>query len=201
MQSWSKYISLIMQYFVLSLCVAVACAGPMTYSEGGYATPPPPTVMPSYYPQPTPSSYNPQPTLPPYNPQPSPSPYNPPPTQSYGVQPTAAPYGAQPSSYGQPNCKTYYETIQVDKCERYSEKVCYTNQHETCSDVADQNCNGIVTSSEARQCFNVTELKCRLQENVQYETVQAVFTVQKCHTVTGNSFTLGFILSSWGMFL
>jgi len=106
----------------------------------------------------------------------------------YGQQSSPAPYGVQPSyeekkEYGQ-NCKTYYETIQVDKCERYNEKVCYTNQHETCQDVADQNCNGIVTSSEARQCFNVTELKCRLQENVQYESVQAVFTVQKCHTIT-----------------
>jgi hypothetical protein len=72
----------------------------------------------------------------------------------------------------------------VDKCERYNEKVCYTTQEEKCDDVPDQNCNGIVTSYQTRQCFNVTELKCRLQESIQYETVQAVFTVQKCHTVT-----------------
>jgi hypothetical protein len=76
-------------------------------------------------------------------------------------------------------------SFQVDKCERYNEKVCYTTQQETCTDVSDQNCNAIVSSYQVRQCFNVTELKCRLQETITYETVQAVFTVQKCHTVTG----------------
>jgi len=62
--------------------------------------------------------------------------------------------------------------------------VCYTNQQESCTDVVDQNCRAITSSQQIRQCFNVTELKCGLKEDVQYETVQAVFTVQKCHTVT-----------------
>ncbi len=89
--------------------------------------------------------------------------------------------------------------MQVDKCERYNEKVCYTTQQEDCSDVSDKNCNAIVSSYQNRQCFNVTELKCRLQEAVTYETVQAVFTVQKCHTVTGlfrKSFLYSLLLKS-----
>lgn len=56
---------------------------------------------------------------------------------------------------------------------------------ETCKDVPDQACTTVVSSFQERKCFNVTELKCRLQEDVQYETVQAVFTVQKCQTVPG----------------
>ena len=56
---------------------------------------------------------------------------------------------------------------------------------ETCKDVPDQACTTIISSVQERKCFNVTELKCRLQEDVQYETVQAVFTVQKCQTVPG----------------
>merc|ERR1712212_965941 len=32
-----------------------------------------------------------------------------------------------------------------------------------------------------RKCFNVNELLCSLKENVQYEEIPAVFTVQKCH--------------------
>lgn len=52
-------------------------------------------------------------------------------------------------------------------------------------DVPDQACTAIITSSQERKCFNVTELRCRLQEDIQYETVQAVFTVQKCQTVPG----------------
>merc|ERR1712112_633517 len=31
------------------------------------------------------------------------------------------------------------------------------------------------------KCFDVNELLCSLKENVQYEEVPAVFTVQKCH--------------------
>lgn len=106
------------------------------------------------------------------------------PSGSAGGSPSAAApgYGAA-GSYGQ-KCKTYYETIQVDKCERYTEKVCYTTQQEACTDVPDQNCRAITSSQQVRQCFNVTELKCGLKEDIQYETVQAVFTVQKCHTVT-----------------
>jgi len=102
----------------------------------------------------------------------------------YNSQPPKQDYDTQ--SYGgnyQQNCKTYYETVQEDKCEKYNEKVCYTTQIENCKDVPDQSCTHAITSSQERQCFNVTELKCRLQEDVQYETVQAVFTVQKCHNV------------------
>ena len=91
-----------------------------------------------------------------------------------------------PATYGeQQTCQTYNETIQVDKCENYTDKVCYTTQQETCKDVEDQNCNAIVSISQNRVCSNVTELKCRLQEDIQYETVQAVFTVQKCRVVYG----------------
>merc|ERR1712083_697144 len=34
-----------------------------------------------------------------------------------------------------------------------------------------------------RKCYDVTELLCSLKENVQYEEIPAVFTVQKCHNV------------------
>merc|ERR1712098_610796 len=34
---------------------------------------------------------------------------------------------------------------------------------------------------QERKCFDVNELLCSLKENVQYEEIPAVFTVQKCH--------------------
>merc|ERR1712179_343726 len=37
------------------------------------------------------------------------------------------------------------------------------------------------TSNQERKCFNVNEMLCTLKENVQFEEIPAVFTVQKCH--------------------
>merc|ERR1711894_81227 len=42
-------------------------------------------------------------------------------------------------------------------------------------------CKAIHTSNQERKCFNVNELLCTLKENVQFEEIPAVFTVQKCH--------------------
>merc|ERR1719259_380527 len=40
------------------------------------------------------------------------------------------------------------------------------------------------TSRQERKCHDVNELLCSLKESVQHEEIPAVFTVQKCHTVT-----------------
>ena len=200
----SRHIPLTVKMFsvVFASLVSVALAGVVSYPDQYSGKPTPPPVTPEPY-NPSAPAYNPSapaynPSAPAYNPPTpaynSPTPvapaYNPsapaynPSAPTYNPStPAPAPYGG--GGYDQQTCKTYYETIQVDKCERYNEKVCYTTQEEKCDDVPGQNCNGIVTSYQTRQCFNVTELKCRLQESIQYETVQAVFTVQKCHTVTG----------------
>jgi len=82
-------------------------------------------------------------------------------------------------------CYMEEETVYTDKCESYSEQVCYTTHQEQCDDVHDQNCRAIVSGTQNRQCFNVTELICSLKEEIQYDVVQAVYTVQKCHKVTG----------------
>jgi len=81
-------------------------------------------------------------------------------------------------------CTPVLETVHEERCENYNEKVCYSNHEESCIDVEDQTCHGIVASKEVRKCFNVTELLCGLKEEVRYQQVQAVFTVQKCHKVT-----------------
>merc|ERR1712190_110822 len=39
-------------------------------------------------------------------------------------------------------------------------------------------------SKQERKCHDVSELLCSLKESVQHEEIPAVFTVQKCHTVT-----------------
>lgn len=160
--------------FLLFLIAPVLCAPP-PYELPSYGTAPPaygsaPAAPPSYGSAP---SYT----------TPAPTYTTAAPSYTTGASYTTPSSYTTAPSYGQ-KCKTYYETIQVDKCEKYSEKVCYTTQQETCNDVVDQNCRAITASQQIRQCFNVTELKCGLKEDVQYETVQAVFTVQKCHTVT-----------------
>ena len=108
-------------------------------------------------------------------------------SDSYGS--SGGDYGGSSSSDNfETKCTPYFETVDVDRCEHYQEKVCYTTQQESCQDVEDETCRGIIASRQVRQCFNVTELLCGLKEQVQYDVVSAVFTVQKCHKVTGKCF-------------
>jgi len=51
-------------------------------------------------------------------------------------------------------------------------------------DVMGKKCKAIQSSKQERKCYDVSELLCSLKENVQYEEVPAVFTVQKCSTIT-----------------
>jgi len=92
-------------------------------------------------------------------------------------------YGAD--SYGDDsagqNCYPTFETKYKEQCESYNEKVCYTSHKEQCKDVMGKKCKAIHTSKQDRKCFDVNELICSLKENVQYEEIPAVFTVQKCH--------------------
>merc|ERR1711997_774480 len=86
--------------------------------------------------------------------------------------------------YGEKKCYPTFETKYRKQCEHYDEKVCYTNHHEKCNDVGSQRCRAIKTSKHVRKCHDVTELLCSLKESVQHEEIPAVFTVQKCDTVT-----------------
>jgi len=58
-----------------------------------------------------------------------------------------------------------------------------TQLKERCEDVMGKKCKAIKSSKHERKCYDVTELLCSLKENVQYEEIPAVFTVQKCHNV------------------
>merc|ERR1711862_81841 len=78
-------------------------------------------------------------------------------------------------------CYPTYETKYKKQCESYDEKVCYTTHLEACEPVVGKKCKAIQTSKQERKCFDVNELLCSLKENVQYEEIPAVFTVQKCH--------------------
>merc|ERR1711981_343804 len=117
------------------------------------------------------------------------------PTSSYGgiIEPTTD-YGSEGygtgdveygrTGYGEKKCYPTYETKFREACEDYSEKVCYTTQKESCTDVPGQKCKAIQTLKQERKCFNVNEMLCSLKENVQYEEIPAVFTIQKCHKIT-----------------
>merc|ERR1712126_468301 len=104
----------------------------------------------------------------------------------YGSTPSissdSSEYGGD--SYGKnvgQKCYPTYETKYKEQCESYDEKVCRTSHKEQCKDVAGKKCKAIHTSKQERKCFDVNELLCSLKENVQYEEIPAVFTVQKCH--------------------
>ena len=107
------------------------------------------------------------------------------PTPDYGGEG----YGTADVEYGgsahaDKKCYPTYETKFREACEDYSEKVCYTTQKESCTDLPGQKCKAIQTSKQERKCFDVNEMLCSLKENVKYEETPAVFTIQKCHKIT-----------------
>merc|ERR1712080_656089 len=91
--------------------------------------------------------------------------------------------GGYEDEYGGKKCYPTYETKHGEQCEDYHEKVCYTSHKEKCEDVQGKKCKAIKSSKHERKCYDVTELLCSLKENVQYEEIPAVFTVQKCHNI------------------
>ena len=94
---------------------------------------------------------------------------------------------ASESGYGgtKKQCRTVFDTVQKEHCEPYTNRICMTTQKESCTEQAGKNCHAIVTSSSTRQCFDVTETKCTLKEDVKFETVDVPFVVQKCTKVNG----------------
>merc|ERR1712183_186644 len=82
------------------------------------------------------------------------------------------------------DCHPVERTVYKDECLPYIEKTCYTQQVEQCKDVYEKNCTSVIDESEHRECFDVTELICKLVENIQYEMVDETYTVQRCTRVT-----------------
>ena len=109
-------------------------------------------------------------------------------SDSYDKEPDYGKSSYGESDYGKKpyeKCTYYDETQYQEHCEDYEERICTTNHKEKCSDVKDENCRGVVSSKQMRKCFDVTELKCSLKEDVEMETVQMPVTVQKCRKVPG----------------
>jgi len=80
-----------------------------------------------------------------------------------------------------PKCKYVDEVEYDEKCEPYKDRVCYTHHEEKCDEVVDKICRPFVYKGQTRKCFNVTETVCTLKEEVTYEVIDAIFTVQKCN--------------------
>jgi len=85
------------------------------------------------------------------------------------------------NGYGSNQKCTYVDEVEyTEKCEEYLDQICYTTYDELCDDIYDQTCRAIVAKNQVRKCFNVTETVCALKEEITYELIDAVFTVQKC---------------------
>ena len=91
------------------------------------------------------------------------------------VTQAAAGYGQQ-----QQKCRQVEEVVYTEKCEDYTDKICFTTFEEQCNDVRDQTCRATVSSTQNRKCFNVTETRCNLREDVSNEVVEAITFVQRC---------------------
>merc|ERR1712121_119872 len=82
------------------------------------------------------------------------------------------------------DCHPVEEIVYDEKCIPYMEKTCYTQQREQCKEVYEKNCTTVIDEFEERECFDVTELMCSLDESIQYEMVDETYTVQRCTGVT-----------------
>merc|ERR1711973_460659 len=82
------------------------------------------------------------------------------------------------------DCHPVEEIVYENQCIPYVEKTCRTSQKEMCKDVYEKNCTAVIDEFEERECFDVTELMCKLAESIQYEMVDEIYTVQRCTGVT-----------------
>jgi len=80
----------------------------------------------------------------------------------------------------EPNCHTEQRVHFEDKCENYTETICYTNHKETCQQDWLKNCTGIIQTKVERKCFNVLELVCSLREDILYQTLKETYQIQRC---------------------
>ena len=69
------------------------------------------------------------------------------------------------------------------ECVDYVEETCYTQNNETCKYEKFKNCTGVIEAKMERQCFDVHELVCGLQEKLEYFTLQEDYQVQLCSVV------------------
>jgi len=78
------------------------------------------------------------------------------------------------------DCHPVEKLVYKDECIPYKEKTCFTQQQETCKDVFEKNCTAVIDTFDVRECFNVTELICKLAETIEYEMAEEDYTVQRC---------------------
>merc|ERR1711963_953811 len=81
------------------------------------------------------------------------------------------------------DCHWVEKLVYKDECVPYTEKTCYTQQREHCSNIYQKNCTAVIDEFEEHECFDVTELICQLAESIDYEMVEETFTVQRCTRV------------------
>jgi len=83
-------------------------------------------------------------------------------------------------------CRMEEKIVYADRCEPYTEQTCLTQNVENCQQVTHRNCTGTVNTKVERVCFTVNELICSLHQNVEYDTIQEEYHVQKCSVVKEN---------------
>merc|ERR1712212_802054 len=81
-------------------------------------------------------------------------------------------------SYSTPD--EVYKAGDKDDCHPV-EEIVYENR---CLPYFEKNCTAVIDEFEERECFDVTELMCKLAESIQYEMVDETYTVQRCTGVT-----------------
>merc|ERR1711937_531360 len=81
-------------------------------------------------------------------------------------------------SYSSPD--EVYKAGDKDDCHPV-EEIVYENK---CLPYVEKTCTAVIDEFEERECFDVTELMCKLAESIQYEMVDETYTVQRCTGVT-----------------
>ena len=66
-------------------------------------------------------------------------------------------------------CRQVEDTVYVEECVPFTEKTCYTQQKEQCSEIQENNCTAEIDTFKEEVCFNVTDLVCQLIGRVEYK--------------------------------
>jgi len=69
---------------------------------------------------------------------------------------------------GAKDCYPVERTVYQEEMVPYTQQTCITRQQTDCQDVVADNCEAVVEEVEDRNCFNVTENICQMEESVEY---------------------------------
>lgn len=78
------------------------------------------------------------------------------------------------------SCRKVEKVVQVEECEPYTVKTCWTEAKQECLFQPVRNCTGVVRTQAQQVCYDVEDTVCALVESVALHQVEEMYQEQEC---------------------